>query len=251
MDRGDLILDGLNLTIQRGSFWGVIGPNGAGKTTLLRLLLGLIKPRRGSIKIMGTKLHNLGFSQRAKLTAYVSQDIYYQFPFTVREVVLMGRYPHLKNRLFEGKNDRQIAEKYMDMLGISGFANRYLYELSAGERQRVQIARALAQQAPCLLLDEAASHLDINYQQAIGDLLEQLNEKEKMTMVFISHDLNLAARYCERLLLLGKQATAYEIGTPEGVLTSQTIKQYFGCEVKVANDPFSGKPHIYLPGDGG
>ena len=173
------------------------------------------------------------------------QNTIISFPFAAQEIVLMGRAPHLGMFQVEGQKDFKIVQQAMRYTNSLEFADRKINELSGGERQRVIIARALAQEPKIILLDEPTAHLDLKYQVEIFDLVRQLNQENQMTVVVVSHDLNLAGAYCDRLVLL-KDGRIYEIGTPKKILTEENIRAVYDAEVLVSPNPLTGAPHITL-----
>ncbi len=201
---------------------GVIGPNSSGKTTLIRLLTRVLEPASGEIRLEGAPIRRLSRTDLARRVAVVPQGILPQFPFTVGELVLMGRYPHDPGRYFESPRDR-----------------------GGGERQRAVIARALAQEPRLLVLDEPTAHLDLRYQVEAAALLRRLNRERGMTVLLVSHDLNLAAEVCDRLLLLNGGRPA-AIGAPEAVLDEALLASVFGCAVIVDKNETTGRPVVRL-----
>ena len=196
------MLNGISLAIDRGEIAGIIGPNGSGKTTLLKLLSKVLKQESGSIRLMGRDLASMKHKEIARIVGVVPQGTSIAFSFTVREVVLMGRSPHLGILQMEQEADLKIADNAMGLTDTLELADRNIDELSGGECQRVIIARALAQEPKIMLLDEPTSYLDINHQLEIFDLIKRLNKERDLTVVIVSHDLNMAAEYCDRLILL-------------------------------------------------
>lgn len=233
---GRQVLRGVNLTVQTGDFFVLIGPNGAGKTTLLKLIAGLEKMRHGSLEILGRPRHEYGSKELARVLAMVPQSLALEFPFTVAETVLMGRSPHLGLFGLEGRHDYEIAEQAMLFTDIAQLAGRRLDQLSGGERQRVIIARALCQQPRIILLDEPTAALDPAHQLKIMDLMERLRREQNITVIMVSHDLNLAAMYGDRLLLL-KNGRVEKQGSPAEVLTSEQLAASYGCVMHVADNP--------------
>jgi iron complex transport system ATP-binding protein len=232
------VIDGVSLAVEPGGIFGVIGPNGSGKSTLLRLMGGVARPRRGAVFIDGRPLSSYVQTMLARRVAAVAQDPVIDFPFSVTEVVLMGRAPHLGGSLFESDRDVEAARAAMARTGVLHLAERSVHELSGGERQRVILARALAQQTPILLLDEPTTFLDLRHQLEFYDLLCELRD-EGFTIVTALHDLGLAASYCQRLALLDAGRLA-AVGTPEAVLTEASIRQVYGVQVEVVRDGRGG-----------
>jgi iron complex transport system ATP-binding protein len=240
---GRLVLQNVVVNITAGEFVGLIGPNGSGKTTLLRVISGVLPTRQGEVWLGGRKLREIGRRDVAKRVAQLLQDRALGLAFSVREVVLMGRSPHLPRFGRETERDLAIVERAMELANVSHLANRPITEISGGERQRAFIAMCLAQEPQVLLLDEPTSHLDIGHQLSILNLIRNLNCQTRMTVVAVFHDLNLAAEYCDRLLLLdGGRVGA--TGTPADVLTTEIILNVYGVSVLIARNPMSGGPHI-------
>jgi ABC-type cobalamin/Fe3+-siderophores transport system ATPase subunit len=235
----------LSFGITPGEIIGVIGPNSSGKTTLIRLLTRVLEPASGEIRLDGVPVRRLSRTDLARRVAVVPQGLLPQFPFTVGELVLMGRYPHDPGRYFESPRDRVVAREAMEATGVEELADMPLEHLSGGERQRAVIARALAQEPRLLILDEPTAHLDLRYQVEAASLLRRLNRERGMTVLLVSHDLNLAAEVCDRLLLLhGGRATA--IGTPEAVLDEALLGSVFGCTVVVDKNETTRRPVVRL-----
>lgn len=247
-DEGSWVLKDLSWRLSEGEFWGVIGPNGSGKTTLLKLIDGILRPLRGRVAIDGRGIDRMGRPELARLIAVVPQESDPVFPFSVEEVVLMGRAPHLGRFAFEGLRDREIARRAMERTGVLPFAGRAMGEISGGERQRVLIARALAQQPKVMLLDEPTAFLDIKYQKEVFDLVTDLNRNEGLAVVAVTHDLNLASLYCEKLLLLSGGLIHCQ-GPPEEVITGERISSVYETDIRVEPDNQSGRPRVVLKRD--
>lgn len=224
------ILDGIDFSASHGELLGVIGPNGSGKTTLLRTISRILKPKVGTILLEGRDVQGMKDKEFSRNFAAVPQDTTINFDFSALDIVLMGRNPHLGRLELEGEEDIEIARRCMELTNCWHLAERPITELSGGERQLVIIARALTQEPKVLLLDEPTSHLDINYQIEIMELLKRLTSEEKLIVVAVIHDLNLAAQYCDRLALLHK-GKIVSLGTQAQVLTAEHIKNTFGADV--------------------
>jgi iron complex transport system ATP-binding protein len=237
------VLDGVTLAVAPGEILGIVGPNASGKTTLLRVLSGVLRPQRGRVLMGGRDLRGLDRRQVARQVAVVPQESALTYPFTALEVVLMGRYPHLSPLGFEGPRDLAVARRSLERTGCGAQAGRSVNELSGGERQRVLIARALAQEPRVLLLDEPTAYLDLRHQLDFVELLLDLHRQEGMTVVWVSHDLNLASLACERLLLL-KSGRVHALGSPREVLTAEKIREVYGRRVLVDRNPQSSTPRI-------
>lgn len=239
-------LDGVTVDIAAGEFAGIVGPNGSGKTTLLRTMNALVAPARGTVLLEGRELSTMSPQQVASVVASVPQRAGSGFGFTVRDIVLMGRTPHLPPLAGETARDLAVARQAMERTGTWPLADRPVDTLSGGEFQRVLVARALAQEPRVLLLDEPTAHLDIRFQLEIMDLLSGLRGGE-FTVVAALHDLNLAAAYCDRLVLLDRGRIA-AMGTPGEVLTPSRLAQIYGAVVIVQQHPTTGRPHVIVTG---
>ncbi len=231
---GSEIIRGLNLEVEAGAFHGILGPNGSGKTTLVKLLSGVLQPTSGSIEIFGEPIEGYKPRKLARAVAVVPQGGQVSFPFSALEVVLMGRYPHLGGLSIEGRNDMNMAREAMEMTGTWGLRRRAMNQLSGGEAQRVIVARALAQQPRILILDEPTVFLDIKYQIELMELLDKLHKEKSLTILAVTHDLNLAARYSRKVSLMCEGVIRAE-GRPEEVLTAQNILDVYGARVEVFN----------------
>lgn len=223
------VLRNIRLSVEAGTFLAIAGPNGAGKSTLINLICGILKPQSGRISIDARNIELFSFQELAKLVAVVRQEFVPVFGFTVTETVAMARTAFLKGLGFETDIDMKIVRQSLEATDTLRFADRTLGQLSGGERQRVYIARALAQQTPILLLDEPTSFLDLKHQVDIYDLLKKMQLEYKKTIILISHDINVAAQYCDSLLLMGTQRN-YEFGKMESIFTPQLIAKFFQVE---------------------
>ena len=239
---GRTVLSDVSTTADRGSFVGLVGPNGAGKTTLLRVVNGALTPDRGSVTVAGERIHDLSSRAASRLVATVPQNTGLSFDFSVRETVEMGRTPHVSRFGRRGEADRRAVEEAMARTEVNALADRPVMAVSGGERQRVLIARALAQDTPLLLLDEPTASLDINHQVRTLELVRALVDEGK-TAVAAIHDLNLAAHYCDRLVLLaGGEVLA--AGPPAAVLTEATLERAFDTEAAVSRHPVTGSVYV-------
>lgn len=243
-----LVLENVTVKAAEGEFIGLIGPNGCGKTTLLRVISGVLAFETGCVLIDGRESKTISRRSLAKTMASLSQDISLDLSFTVRQITLMGRSPHLSRFGRETSKDLRIAEEAMALADVRHLADRLITEISGGERQRALIAMCLAQQPKILLLDEPTSHLDIAHQLSALDLIRKLNRKTAMTVMAVFHDLNLAAEYCDKLLVLDR-GRIEAFGTPENVLTTDMILKVYGAKVRIEQNPVSDKPHIVLTAD--
>ena len=237
------VLEDIQFAVESGEFLGILGPNGSGKTTLLRSISRVLKPQKGTIFIGDADIYKLKMLEVAKQLAVVPQDTPITFDFTALEVVLMGRNPHIPRFKMESREDLAIAKNSMKMTGIWNLAERPVTELSGGEKQRVIIARALTQEPKILLLDEPTTHLDICNQLEIMDLLKQLCKTKKMLMIAVFHDFNLAARYCDSIILL-KEGKIVAVGESNKTLTSENVKKVFSVDTIVKKHPVTGSLHV-------
>ena len=233
------VVDNVSLTIEPGDLVGVLGPNGSGKTTILKLLGGLLRPLRGSVSFKGSALAEWPRREAARKIAYVPQETHAPFDFSVLEIVLMGRFPHLGPFALEGPDDLAIAQRALDATGMSAFAPRQFHTLSGGEKQRVVIASALAQDPELLLLDEPTASLDVGHQLEVQLLLKQLNAGRRVAMVLSTHDLNFAASLCRGLVLV-RDGRVLASGPTEDVLTAAAIRALYDVDADVHHHPRAG-----------
>jgi len=240
---GARILDGIDADVARGEWVMLIGPNGAGKSTLLRAVAGLV-PHTGSIALQGREVSRLARRELARRLAFVPQSPLLPPELTVREYVLLGRTPHLAPFGREGSRDLAAADAALERLELNAFAARALRTLSGGEQQRAVLARALAQDAPLLVLDEPTSALDIGRQQQALELVAQLREQDGLTVLSAMHELTLASQYADRLLLLsgGRLVAA---GRPEEIVTEALISAHYRADVRVYRE--DGTPVAVVP----
>lgn len=241
----ETIINNISFKMKEGEFLGIIGPNGSGKSTLLRLLSRVLHPQKGTILFENKDIAKIKLKDLCRKTAFVPQDTLISFSFSVWEIVLMGRIPHLQRLQFETKEDFAIAENALLLTDTLQLKEKKIDQLSAGERQRAIIAKALTQEPILLLLDEPTSHLDIGHQIEILDLLRQLNRERKLSIVMVLHDLNLASEYCNRIILLNN-GEIFKNGAPNDVLTYQNIETVYKTVVIVNKNPISSKPYVVL-----
>lgn len=239
-----MVIKDINLSINKGELIGLIGPNGSGKTTLIKLTSGILHPSEGEILLDGSNIKNLKRKTVARRIAVVPQQFSIPFAFKVEEIVMLGRTPFLKMFSNEEEKEYRIVNQAIEAVGIKHLGKRFFNELSGGERQKVLLAMALAQQPQLLLLDEATAHLDISHQLEILQLVKDLNEEQDATVIAAIHDLNLASLYFKRLILL-KEGYILADGTPQEVLTSSLINDVFSTPVQVNKHP-AGVPHIIV-----
>jgi cobalamin transport system ATP-binding protein len=242
---GKKILDNLSFEGREHDFLVIIGPNGAGKTTLLKTLCGLAGNVSGQVTVLGKSIDEYSRRKLAATVALVPQQMGLEFAFTVRETVLMGRSPHLGLLEQEKREDFEIAAQAMEFTQVAYLADRRLNQLSGGERQRVMIARAICQKPRIMLLDEPTAALDPAHQLMIMKLMQRLREEEDMTVLMVSHDLNLAALFANRIILL-KEGKGIMSGTPQEIMTPETLRQAYGCTMHVDTHPLTGRPRISL-----
>lgn len=242
---GHQVLHDVSFEVHHGEVLALIGPNGAGKSTIIRAVSGVI-PSTGSVHTNGNDFHALDPMQRARYVAVVPQAISLPPAFSVWETVLMGRTPYLGFLGNASAHDEELTREALSRVNALSFTDRRISELSGGEAQRILLARALCQSTPILLLDEPTSHLDLQYQVSLLELIRDLAHKEKLTVLIALHDLNLAARYADRVaLLVGGKLDA--VGTPRDVLTPEKISNAYCLPVQVVEHPFEDSP-LVLPG---
>jgi iron complex transport system ATP-binding protein len=248
---GGEVLKKVSFDVGKGELFGILGPNGSGKTTLLKMISGALKASNGGIKLDGRPLADYSPKELARLMAVLPQHADQAFPYTVRETVSLGRYAHQKGWLNSWRQeDEQIVRKVMEQTGITHLQEKSIAELSGGEKQRVFLAQALAQQPKILLLDEPTNHLDLSFQKELLDLLKKWAAEENLTVVSIFHDLNLASLYCDRLLLM-ENGQILIVDTPPEVLKEERVKKVYRTEIKNHPHPEIAKPQLLLvPGNG-
>lgn len=242
---GRFVLKDITFDIVRGSFTGIIGPNGSGKTTLFKGISGELRPLAGNSTLNGRHIQDMNLKEKAQNIAIVTQNIE-AGNMSVEEYILMGRFPYRKHfQFFETKEDIEIAEKYIELTGISHLREKNMNALSGGEQQLAGIARALTQQPELLLLDEPTSHLDITHQVQILNLIRRLSETLGLTVLMIIHDLNLAGEYCDQLVMMQNGSVRLK-GTPHEVLNYKDIEAVYNTVVITRTNPVSGKPVVFL-----
>ena len=235
------VLKSVSLAIEQGGFLGILGPNGCGKTTFLRSLSKVLKPEDGVVYIDGKTVSSYDAKTFAKTVGCVSQETETGFEFSVRDIVLMGRHPHIGRLAPLTAGDYAIADEAMRFTNTLQFKDRLVTELSGGERQRVLIAKTLAQQPKILLLDEPTNHLDVCHQIEILQLIRSLTPK--ITVIGVLHDLNLASYFCDRIVLMEK-GQILSVGTPAEVLTPEQVYNVFSVRMIVSPHPVTGKPYL-------
>ncbi|MDO5410897.1 MAG: heme ABC transporter ATP-binding protein [Lachnospiraceae bacterium] len=237
------ILKDITMSAYEGEFVGLIGANGAGKSTLIKCISGLIPLRKGSITICGKEHSALKSRERAQLVAVVPQSYNVEYDFTVEDIVMMGRNPYLSLRKSEGKEDFEIVKEAMEATNTEQFRGRLYNELSGGERQRVVLARAIAQKPQIILLDEPTSALDIHHQIEVMELISRLNQEESMTVVAVLHDINMASRFCKRIVMLQNGVITAD-GTPAEVINRKNMESLYQMKMLIQESPLFQKPQI-------
>ena len=238
----------VTLEIGGGELLGILGPNGSGKSTLLKIMDGILTPQEGETRLGDRSLRVLGRTDLARKVAFVAQETSFKFSFSVLEVVLMGRFPHLGRLRFEGKRDLDIVSRCLETVHALELADRSIHELSGGEKQRVLVARALAQEPDMILLDEPTSFLDIKFKKEIFELISSLTRDKKITVVVVSHDIDFASMYCQRLLVL-KAGRMFKAGPPAEIITTRNIENVYDCPVLVDRNPATGTPRVNVIGE--
>jgi len=241
-------LKGISLTVLKGGFYGLLGPNGSGKSTLLSILSGIVRASKGEILIKGKKLETYSRKELARTIAFVPQEVDADFPFSCREVVMMGRFAHQGVLGICSKEDDRIVNRCMELTGTAPIAERPITELSGGERQRVIVAQALAQGGEVLLLDEPTSHLDIKYQLEIMELIKKLNREQNLTIIASFHDLNTASHYCGDIFFIHKGMMAGN-GSVDTVFSEEMIQRVFGVATQLIAHPSTGRPLVFFKND--
>ncbi|MUW15383.1 ATP-binding cassette domain-containing protein, partial [Halorubrum sp. CBA1125] len=240
---GDVpVVSGVDLRVERGSLVGLVGPNGAGKTTVLRAIKGAVEPDAGAIRIGGDPASTLSARERGRRVASVPQETSLAFDFRVQHVVEMGRTPHLGRFDGYGPDDDRAVRRAMEATGVARFADRPITAVSGGERKRVLLARAVAQETPALLLDEPTASLDVHHAVETLDLVRDLVDDGRGAIAAI-HDLDLAARFCDAVVLLANGGV-YAAGPPESVLTVDALRTAFNAEAFVGRNPATGMPAV-------
>jgi iron complex transport system ATP-binding protein len=244
---GHAVVEGLSFELFPGEVLGLVGPNGCGKTSVIKAISRVIPMRSGSILLDGQEMRLISHNQLARQIGVVPQNALIPDSFTVSEVVLLGRNPHLGLLRNESASDLAIAWWAMDRTGILPLAERRMGELSGGERQRVTIARVLAQEPQTILLDEPTANLDINHQIEVLDLIRGLCTEKHLGVLIALHDLNLAAQYCHRIIMI-KNGRMHAEGTPEQVITAENIKAVYGTQSYIQPHPENQLPVVVLMG---
>ncbi|HZS44489.1 MAG TPA: ABC transporter ATP-binding protein [Blastocatellia bacterium] len=237
------VLCDISFNVRAGELLVVLGPNGSGKSTLLHLLNGELKPDPGTVTFEGKSLDQFSRREIAQRISYVPQESTIRFPLTVTEFILQGRFAHIRGLGFESEGDLEAGREAMRLTSTEDFADRRINEISGGERQRVLLARALAQNARLLLLDELTANLDISFQVSMLEMVKRLTNSRKIAAVVVTHELNLAAEFADSVLLLQK-GELVGLGEPRDVLTEQRLQSLFRTKLMVDQNPLSGAPRI-------
>jgi len=240
------IFKDLNLDFSRAEFVSILGPNGAGKSTLLKLINGFMKPESGEILIAGKRVDKWAQQDLAKIVTYIPQENFIQYNFTVEEIILMGRFPFISIWQNYSSLDREIVEKIIHDLDLQQLRHKFINQLSGGEKQRTLIARAIAQDSDYILLDETFSHLDINHQIEILNIMKDLHIQKGKSIIMVSHNINLSANYSQRMIAL-KDGKLIADGKPEKVMTSENLEKLFDIKLGVVTNPLTLKPNIIYP----
>ncbi|OPX81037.1 MAG: Cobalamin import ATP-binding protein BtuD [Methanosaeta sp. PtaB.Bin087] len=228
------------LEVERGEVVSLVGPNGAGKSTLIKCIDRILRPQRGTVLVDGKAASLMGSKDFSRMMGYVPQSTKEIFPYTVFDIVLMGRRPHIGWRVTGG--DVKVVAKTLKFMGIEQFASRYFDELSGGEKQKIAMARAIVQEPEILLLDEPTSNLDIKHQLEVMRTVRLLVEKGGISAIMAMHDLNLASRFSDKIVML-KDGRVFEMGRPESVLIPENIEKVYGVRAEVIKDS-TGRPYV-------
>jgi cobalamin transport system ATP-binding protein len=242
---GKYILEDVSISVETGEFIGIGGPNGAGKSTLLKIMSNSLSPSYGHVRIFSKEINGYSQKELSKNLTVLPAEIPVPFDFSVSEIVLMGRSPYVKWWKDYSVEDENMVLKTLESLSLEKFADRKINSLSSGEKQKVFIAQAMCQEPKILLLDEPTSHLDMARQIEIFSLLRRISRERGISVVVVSHDMNLLSRYCKKILLLHKgKSVCY--GTPNEVLSAKTIKDIYGVKALVSKDSKSQYPQIHI-----
>lgn len=238
------VLKKIDVNIKKGSFVCIVGPNGSGKSTFLKVISSALKPQEGVVLLENKDIKNMKKRDMAKVLSFVPQNTSVEFDFKVKDIVLMGRYPYIRRFRGETQKDLDIAERVMKYTNIAHLWERNFMELSGGERQRVILAQALVQEPKILLLDEPVSHLDLQHQVEILNLIKKMCIDSMLTVITVIHDLNMASAYGDYIIMMKDGRVMFQ-GTPYETLTASKIKEIFNTDVYVSVSPVGNKPYIY------
>ncbi|OQY40294.1 MAG: ABC transporter [Candidatus Cloacimonetes bacterium 4572_65] len=240
------IFKDLNLSFDKGEFVSILGPNGSGKSTLLKLIVGYLKPTSGEISVNNRLLKEWESKELAKIITLIPQESFIQYNFTVEEIITMGRFPFVSFWHNYSSKDLDIVNKVMADLDLVRLKDKFINQLSGGEKQRTFIARAIAQDTDFILLDETFSHLDINHQIEILNIMKSLHKNYGKSIIMISHNMNLASNYADRIVIL-KDGSILADGSPHKVFTPEILERTFDIKLGVVNNPITNKPNIIYP----
>lgn len=241
------VINNLSLDFALGEFCALLGPNGAGKSTLLRVIIDSQLEKTGKVIIGGKEFHDWTRQELAKQIAIIPQDFHLQFDYSVEDLVLMGRFPYLGRWQNYTNTDKKIVDNILLNLDLIDLKNKLYSKLSGGERRRVSIARALAQETQVLLMDEAFANLDVNHQLEIMQLLWEINKEHNKLIILVSHNINLTSEYCDRIIML-KDGSVIADGQPKQIVTPENIEELYGAKLQIINSPVTGKPNLIYPG---
>lgn len=234
-EKKSIILDNFNLVVSEGDLIGILGPNGAGKSTILHLLSGFLKPVTGKVRAENSEISKLSNKERAELIAVVTQNIFSTMPYTVREIVEMGRAVKIPRYLPLGDSDNKAVDNAMLKMDVFQYAERQFNALSGGEKQRVKLAAALAQEPKILLLDEPTSQLDLGHSVNLMNFIKQLNQEHKITIIIVSHDIQLMSSYLDRIVMIKDGKTVAD-GPPGKILDAAIIQEVYNCHAEIHKD---------------
>jgi iron complex transport system ATP-binding protein len=235
------VLHDITMRLEGPKFVSILGPNGVGKSTLIHCINKILTPTEGTVFIDGRNVTEISIKEMAKEVGYVPYSANDTFPLSVVDTVLMGRHPHSKWKSLD--DDLDIVYDTLEMLGISDLAMRSFNELSAGQHQKVMLARGLVQEPKILLLDEPTSNLDVRHQLDVAKMLRRLSREKQILVIMICHDINIAAKYSDEIILL-HDGTIYQVGTPKEVITAENLETVYGVTCEIIDD--DGQPHVVL-----
>lgn len=241
------VIKELSLRLEQGEFCALLGPNGAGKSSLLKALIGYLKLTKGRIFLKGKEISKWEKIKLAQNIAIIPQDFQLQFDHSVKDLVLMGRFPYLDRFQNYSSQDRKIVQNILEELDLQNLQHKYFSKLSGGERRRVSIARALAQETDILLMDEAFANLDINHQLEIMKILWKINREKNKLIILVSHNINLTSEYCDRIILL-KSGKIIADGKAKDTITAENLEILYSTRLKIILNEISGKPNLVYPG---
>lgn len=242
------VINKTDIELEPEKFYAFLGANGAGKSTLLKLLFGFLQSDEGKVYFLDKDILSWKRAELAQKIAYIPQEFHLQFDYKVKDIVMMGRFPYLKYLSNFTKKDKAIVEENLEILNLNCFKDKFYSHLSGGEKQRVSIARAFAQETKVLLLDEAFANLDINYHQEVMEILTKLNKTEKKMIIMVTHNINLASEYCDELIML-KNGEILAFGSPEKCLSENNLNNLYESKLQIITNPITGKPNMIYKGN--